>query len=229
VETADREVWDASSVSDTAPRPSLTPVNPVRAAQVRDAAIELFAERGYRGTTMNDIADRVGIRGPSLYKHISSKQEVLSDIIVSTMDLLLEHQRAAIDASADPVEQLREMVRAVVIDHVENRPRAYVCMRELASLEEPARSVVGRQRDDYWRSMRAVVDRGAAAGAFSVASSPVTTFCLIELVSSPATWWDPASGLSRDAVATLVSDLALRLVGVDLPEPSKRLPRSSAR
>src|ERR1700758_5093581 len=103
-----------------AARPSLTPANPGRVADVREAAIVLFAEKGYRGTTINDIADRLGIRGPSLYKHVRSKQEVLRDIIVSTMDIILEHQREAIDGNDTPAAQLREMIRAVVRDHVEH-------------------------------------------------------------------------------------------------------------
>ncbi|WP_354701590.1 TetR family transcriptional regulator [Paraconexibacter sp. AEG42_29] len=194
-------------------RPSLTPVNPGRAAEARDAAIQLFAQRGYRGTTINDIADVMGIRGPSLYKHVTSKQAILRDIVVSTMDLLLEHQRDAIAASDDPAVQLREMTRAVVRDHVENRQRAYVCMRELASLESDARAEVQAQRDEYWHAARAVIKAGIATGVFDVRSSAVTTFCLIELASSPATWYDARSALSHAEIADQVAEMCLRLAG----------------
>jgi AcrR family transcriptional regulator len=194
-------------------RPSLTPVNPARAAQALDAAIVLFAEKGYRGTTINDIADLMGIRGPSLYKHVTSKQEILRDIFVSTMDLLLEHQREAIAGNATPEAQLREMTRAVVLDHVENRPRAYVCIRELASLDEPARQEVQQQRDDYWRVTRGVIKRGLRSGVFSVRSSAVAAFCVVELTSSPASWYSNRSRLSHGDIADQIAEMALRLVG----------------
>lgn len=200
-------------MSESVARPSLTPANPDRAAQARDAAIILFAEKGYRGTTINDIADLLGIRGPSLYKHVSSKQEILRDIIVSTMDLLLEHQREAIERHDVPADQLREMVRVGVLDHVDDRPRAFVCIRELGNLEQPAHDVVLGQRDTYWRRARAIVDAGVAAGQFSVASSSVVTFCLIELVSSPAAWFSEDSGVSHAELADQIATAALRVAG----------------
>ena len=192
---------------DKSARPSLTPINPRRAAEARDAAILLFAEKGYRGTAMNDIADVLGIRGPSLYKHISSKQEVLQDIVISTMDTLLDHQRQAIESSAVPAEQLREVIRIGVHDHVENRPRAYVCTRELIHLEPPAIDRVQAQRDQYWRRARAVIDAGAARGDFRVVSTSVATFCITEFIASPAAWYTDNRRVRETELAEQMADM----------------------
>ncbi|MGW0476959.1 helix-turn-helix domain-containing protein [Streptomyces coeruleorubidus] len=54
--------------------------------EIRNAALVLFAERGYAATTMADIGEAVGMRGPSLYKHVGSKQELLTQIMTGTMD-----------------------------------------------------------------------------------------------------------------------------------------------
>ena len=48
-----------------------------RSEEIRRAALELFTRQGYEATTMTDIGNRVGIRGPSLYKHVTCKQELL--------------------------------------------------------------------------------------------------------------------------------------------------------
>jgi AcrR family transcriptional regulator len=188
-------------------------VNPRRAAEARDAAILLFAEKGYRGTTMNDIADLLGIRGPSLYKHVSSKQDVLQDIVISTMDMLLDHQRNAIESNELPADQLREMIRVGVHDHVENRPRAYVCTRELIHLEPPATERVQAQRDDYWHRARAVIEAGVARGDFHVASTSVATFCMTEFIASPAAWYSDNRRVNETELAEQMADMGLRLVG----------------
>ena len=53
------------------------------------AAYQLFTERGYTATTMADIGAAVGIRGPSLYKHVASKHELLAEIMIGTMEQLI--------------------------------------------------------------------------------------------------------------------------------------------
>lgn len=192
---------------------SVEAAKPVHSSAVRDVAIVLFAEQGYRGTTMNEIAERLGIRGPSLYKHVSSKHEILADIVVSTMEMLLDHQREAIARERTPVAQLRESVRALVIDHVENPQRVQVCHRELASLDRASRDLVADQRDRLWRATRAVVDAGVADGSFRVDSVTISTFCVVDLAGSPADWFEAGRSTSGAEVADQVAQMALRMVG----------------
>ena len=49
--------------------------------KILDEALTLFAEKGYDGTSMDLIAERVGIKGPSLYKHYKGKEEILNALI----------------------------------------------------------------------------------------------------------------------------------------------------
>ena len=69
-----------------------------RRAEICDAALSVFAERGYHGTSMEEIARVVGMRASSLYNHVSSKQELLAGIMVATMrDLLADDVQAALE------------------------------------------------------------------------------------------------------------------------------------
>ncbi|GGR59345.1 TetR/AcrR family transcriptional regulator [Streptomyces aurantiogriseus] len=61
----------------------------VDAQAISAAALSLFAERGYRATTMSDIGAAFGIRGPSPYRHVSSKQALLGEIMIETMRALI--------------------------------------------------------------------------------------------------------------------------------------------
>lgn len=184
-----------------------------RPAAIRRAALELFMAQGYEATTMADIGAAVGIRGPSLYKHVASKQELLAEIMAATMDALLDGHREAIAGTTDPTERLRRAVRAHVRFHARNRAEAFVGNREIRSLVEPHRSAVLAQRSDYERAFRALIDDGVDAGRFHVASTRVASFAILDLGMGVATWFRADAEFTEDEIVAQYADFALRLVG----------------
>jgi AcrR family transcriptional regulator len=70
-----------------------------RRDQLFTVALELFAQRGYRATTMDDIAERAGVTKPLLYQHFSSKRALYLELVDSiAQDLLTAIQRALVRA-----------------------------------------------------------------------------------------------------------------------------------
>src|SRR5215475_532456 len=103
-----------ASTAARRPRVPNARVAPVTPAEVKAAAAELFAVRGYRGTTMRHMAAALGIQAPGLYNHVQSKQEILADIMIGVMTELLAEQRAALASTTDAVEQVRRIVESHV-------------------------------------------------------------------------------------------------------------------
>src|ERR1039458_5895044 len=93
-----------------------SPVRGGRKSDIREAALTLFAERGYHATSMEDIGRFIGVRGPSLYNHLKSKHELLIDIMVTTMKALLAQFDKA-NSSGGPSERLRKAMEAHVRYH----------------------------------------------------------------------------------------------------------------
>src|SRR5665213_3533464 len=118
-------------------------------ARITAVALRLFAEYGYRATTMADIASEMGIRGPSLYKHIRAKHEMLGEIMVDTMHSLIALQRTAIDAGGNNSVRLRRVVETHVRYHATHRERAFVGNREIGNLRPPHADRVLALRDAY--------------------------------------------------------------------------------
>ncbi|MPM69574.1 hypothetical protein SDC9_116522 [bioreactor metagenome] len=71
-----------------------------RKEEVLEVAFRLFAERGYQ-LTMSDIADRVGIKTPSLYSHFKNKDEIISLMVEKLVGELFDRMDLALDASKD--------------------------------------------------------------------------------------------------------------------------------
>jgi AcrR family transcriptional regulator len=180
---------------------------------IRDAALALFAERGYRATVMGDIGAALGIRGPSLYRHVRSKHALLSEIMLSTMRTLLADQEAALSAGDDVVVQLRRMVEAHVRFHAGHREEAFVGNRELDSLEPDARAEVLALRARYEHGLRETIERGCALGRFHVAEPRLASYAILDMGMGVAVWFRAGGPNTVDQVAYAYADLATRLVG----------------
>jgi len=127
---------------------------------LREAA-RLFAERGFRGTSVADLGEACGISGPALYKHFPSKQAVLGRLLVDISSQLVDGGRAVVDAGGAPREVLAALVD-VHTDFALAEPDVIrVQDRDLASLDEGDRRVVRRLQRTYvelWTDVLCRVD-----------------------------------------------------------------------
>ncbi len=184
---------------------------------VREAALTLFAQRGFHGTALRDIANEVGIRTPSLYNHIESKQELLRGILVTTTEQVWSDFEAAVDSVTDVSERLRRAVVTYALRHAVYRREALIVNRDVASLDEPARSEVMGLRRRHERAVRELIIEGVGAGAFRVGDPFLASFGILEMCVSVARWFDPSGPLSAEQVAAEYGVFALRLVGAAGP------------
>ena len=116
--------------------------------QVLRHAARLFAERGYRGTAVEDIGAACGISGPAVYKHFTNKQAILSRLLIEVSERLLGRGREVVDAAPGAAEALVQLV-AFHTDFALGEPDLIrVQDRDLSSLSElDARRVRRLQRD----------------------------------------------------------------------------------
>lgn len=89
------------------------PTNKVasRREELLAIAAELFAQRGFKNTTVRDIADAAGILSGSLYHHFDSKESIVDEILSAFFDELMAADRAAIARGGDPRETITELVK----------------------------------------------------------------------------------------------------------------------
>lgn len=184
-----------------------------RSADIRSAALELFARLGYEATTMADIGVAVGMRAPSLYKHVASKQDLLAQIMDATMDELFAAHAAALRTTDNPSERLRRAAEAHVRFHARHRLEAFVGNREIRSLEEPHRRRLLDRRADYAAAFQELITAGIAAGSFHVGSARLASYAILDLGMGVAVWFREGGEDSEDAVVWQLGEFALRIVG----------------
>ncbi|GLP64795.1 hypothetical protein TUSST3_14150 [Streptomyces sp. TUS-ST3] len=188
-----------------------TPVTDRRSA-IRQAALRLFAAQGYWSTTMADIGAAVGSRGPSFYKHVASKHELLAEIMIGTMERLIADNIVAVSGTDDIRDQLRRSVEAHIRYHARHRLEAFVGNREIGSLDQPDQDrVLGRS--DYERCVRELIEQGVAEGDFHVQSARIASYSILDMGIGIAGWFHEGGEFSVDQLAYQYRDIALRIAG----------------
>jgi enoyl-CoA hydratase/carnithine racemase/AcrR family transcriptional regulator len=137
-----------ASRSKPKPRPAVQRSRTTR-EELLDAAAVLFAERGYRTVTLDDIGGAVGVSGPAVYRHFKSKESLLGELLVDVSERLLSSAKDRVKAATSPIEALTALVDFHVDFAVDNPALITVQSRELLSLAPDDQRKVRRLQRSY--------------------------------------------------------------------------------
>ena len=98
--------------------------------EILDASAQKFSQKGYHGTSMQDIAGAVHLQKASLYHHVSSKQEILFELLNRGLHLLSGKVEQSIYMACSPVENLREAIAAYLTALTEHHDVTSVLLLE---------------------------------------------------------------------------------------------------
>ena len=136
------------------------PVTVSRRDQILASAAELFAARGFHGVSVGELGAACGMSGPALYKHFSSKDAILAEMLVSISEELVSVAQGRLAAAASPAEALPSLVAWHIEFALSNKALIVVQDRDWASMPEEARERVRalqREYVDLWaRQLRGV-------------------------------------------------------------------------
>lgn len=187
------------------------------AARTRDELLRqsarLFAERGFRGTSVADIGAACGVTGPALYKHFRSKTDILGRLLVDISDQLLRGAREVVAAAAGPADAVRALV-AFHADFALAEPHLIrVQGRDLDSLAPAAAEQVRRLQRDYvdcWCAALAAHEPALAPEAVRVRVHAVLGL----LNSTPHSTHRSSTALGRSAARAELTGAAERALGL---------------
>ncbi len=119
-----------------------------QAALLREAA-RLFAARGFDGVSLEDLGASVGVTGPAIYRHFSSKRALLGAILVRVSEELLDGGRTVEEETPDPTERLDRLIAFHVDFALSGADVIRVHDRELGSLSDADRRTVRTLQRTY--------------------------------------------------------------------------------
>jgi AcrR family transcriptional regulator len=194
---------------------SVTKRNTDTGARIRDAAVRLFAGRGYAATGIREIADEAGVTTAALYHHMGSKQDLLLTIMRDAMHEMVVGARVAMAEASAPPEELAGIARAHVMYNGENLLDAYVGDAEIRSLDPPNRARIVKLRDGYEALWADVIARGCKAGDFRIGDRKLFRFAAIQMCNGVTYWYAPSGPSPLTAIADELAGFALTMAGCE--------------
>lgn len=186
--------------------------------EILERSARLFAERGYAGTSLQDIADSMGISRPNLYTYVQNKEEILSALVEDVMERTKQVLIQAKSAEGNALDRLRTALVGLAVLNVTNGLRFKVLDRSEGHLPPDLAAIHKRDRHAVLELLVDLVEASANEGFTRTIPSRQVALGLLGMVNWVA-WWYRAEvdGPAKDNAELLV-DLVLN----GLKKPQKR-------
>lgn len=181
-----------------------------RREEILSAAGTLFAESGYHGTSVRDIAGAVGMQAASLYAHVQRKEDLLHLIVDRAAD---EFVAAIAPIAADHGRPVAARLRAALCAHLDvvarNLPTSTVFFHDWRALPPARRDGILGKRDRYEGMWRDLVAEGVASGELRACDARFAAIAWLSAANWFHAWYSPAGALTPAAIADRIADLLL--------------------
>ena len=198
-----------SALKNSAARASARVVDLRRPVDTRDrvlqAAQALFAERGYRGASLRDIARRIGVKAPSLLHHFSSKQQLYLAVLEQMFESLDDAASAIVWRQESRQERMRQALGHTVDFIASHRDFVRIMWREMADESGTGRQVLKRRLPPLFTTAVTFIFRGQRDGEFRTEVDPLRFMWVLNAIT-----------LGYFTIASMIR----RLWDIDLLEPA---------
>ena len=194
--------------------------------RILDAALELFAQRGFTATSVQDIVERAGLTKGAFYHHFDSKQAVLLEIYSILPNAYIQNARAIADSDLTARAALVKIIEAVSGIVADYRPLTTVWVGELRMMRDetvldPARlTEMDALSAESIEIVVEILRRGVETGEFHpVDDEHAVAFAILSLPVFVYSWLDVERPVTKQGMTKVFSDLLLR--GLDKAPPRR--------
>ncbi|MEV4147367.1 TetR/AcrR family transcriptional regulator [Amycolatopsis sp. NPDC049691] len=170
-------------------------------------AVKLFNERGYDGTSMEDLSRKLGITKSAIYHHVPSKEELLRLAVDRALDGLFEVAASTDQLDGRAIDRLEHLVRGSVLVLADRLPFVTLLLRVRGNTKVERAALTRRREFD--RLVTDLVKQAEAEGDIRPDVDPsVTARLIFGMVNSLIEWYKPRRGSAATEVADAVCKVA---------------------
>jgi AcrR family transcriptional regulator len=172
-------------------------------------AADLFRERGYRATSLQEVADVFGVQRPALYYHFKNKAELLVEIHTRLLTELTQDLEEIAALDVPPETKLARLFEDQVRVYAENIAGLAVLLQNQEELPADVRKPVQEEIRRYGGLLEGIVREGIEAGALADDLDPkMVVLALSGMTGWMYRWYDPAGAWGPDEIADVFIRLA---------------------
>jgi AcrR family transcriptional regulator len=181
-----------------------------RREEVLDSAARVFHKKGYDATTIQDIADELGILKGSVYYYITSKEDVLFELLEDVHKAALKAVLDATEREGDPLQRMRAFVGTLSQFNAENRVRMGILLHDFRSLSNRRRREIVRERDRYDQILRELIQEGQQQDLICPDIDPkIAALAIMGMINSIYQWYRPNGGRRPGHIGSVYADLVV--------------------
>lgn len=200
-------------------RMSRTDTAAMKRDRIIDAATDLFYERGFRNTTLDDVAERLGATKPVLYSSFSSKTEILAEICTKALETVLAQAEYAATLDLGPREKLELFVPRYAVAVLRVQKNIAINIREEKNLDPVDAERLALLRQRFMSQVEGLLRACTDSGELRITDNRVAAFAVVGAVSWTTFWYNPGGVLPSDVVANRLSDFILGQLRAPAAEP----------
>ena len=179
-------------------------------AEVLEHATRLFAERGFAGTSLQDVATSMGLKRPALYYYFKSKDDLLDRLILdATVGPALKLEEIAARDDLDVVERLHACAHWIVSWTGTHTDRFLLLVKSEADLSPASAKTFNEGRRRVLESVKTLIDEGIESGDFRPMDSRVAAFGVWGTCIWTAWWYQQDGAVSLKTIADQLADMAV--------------------
>ncbi len=182
--------------------------------RILEEAVKLFYERGFTGTTLDDIAAELGVTKPFIYTHFRSKTDLLAALCKPTIEMSLEAVSGAANSPGSPTARLHSAIVDFTQVVLSRQANIAIYFREEKNLAPDALAEINALRKKFDRVLSNLLTEGVAAGEFDISDVNLTALAIGGMISWAYTWHRQEGRLALEDMCQRMADLALQMVGV---------------
>jgi TetR/AcrR family transcriptional regulator, cholesterol catabolism regulator len=187
-----------------------------RQQEILEAAAEVFHRKGYESTSIQDIADAVGILKGSLYYYIDSKEDLLYAILQGVHEDALRNIERTKAIEGDPLQKIRAFVTLHIAFNAENLVKMGVFFQDFRSLGEERRAVIVEERDQYDQFLRTLIQEGQEQGVVCADVDPkLAGLAILGMTNWIYHWYQPTGERTAEELAQAYADLVVAGLACD--------------
>ena len=180
-------------------------------SELLDQATTLFSTQGYDATSLQDIADAMGISRPALYHYVKNKDELLGMLVDQVSQGLADDLgELATRGDLSATQKLRELTTLLVRQRAKHPAQFRILDQAETMLPEPASTKHVEAKRRVLREMIGIIESGTRSGEFIATDARTAAFSLLGMCNWVAWWAKPSSDV--EAIAATITEFAERML-----------------
>ncbi|NNC70908.1 MAG: TetR/AcrR family transcriptional regulator [Flavobacteriaceae bacterium] len=179
-----------------------------RKQEIVKTSAKLFKEKGYSAVTMRDLAQAMGIKAASLYNHINSKQEILSEIIISIAEKFTDGMEEIINSKESSSKKLQNIIELHVEITSNNSNGMASLNNDWMHLEEKQEYYL-QLRHNYEENFRNIIKNGVGNSELKNIDVEVVLFSMLSTLRSLYLWIPKKEDIDKDKLAANLGEVLL--------------------